>query len=229
MRNLLSIIVLCGLFIPGVSAQKTKLGILAGPDMTTNNSSSRTVTNASNPSRDHNNTINKSFSFFGGMVASVPVSMNIIFRPQLQYIAKGWVTHHDFMDPSVSDYDTKLASHWIELPLNFVYNVPSKNGRFFFGLGPYASYALSATIHDDRESGDRKIEFKKGDATDTIPTANRFDIGANFIAAYEFRNGFFLSLNYSHGFVDFRNDTDDNVQPENKNIVIGLGIGYMFK
>jgi len=222
-------IILSGLFVSSISAQKTRIGILAGPVMTTNNSSSRTVTNPSNPSKDHNNTINSTFSFFGGMVASVPISRNIIFRPQLQYIAKGWVTHHDFVDASVSDYDTKLVSNWIELPLNFVYNVPAKNGRFFFGLGPYVSYALSAKIHDDRESGDRKIEFKKGDVTDSVPTANRFDIGANLIAAYEFRNGFFISLNYSHGFVDFRNDTDDNLQPENKNIVVGLGIGYMFK
>jgi hypothetical protein len=128
------------------------------------------------------------------MVASIPVGKNIIFKPQLQYIAKGWTIHHDFVNRA--DYTTKLVSHWIELPLNFVYAVPAKNGRFFFGLGPQVSCALSAKIHDNSENsekGTRKIEFGEGDDADTIPNANRLDIGMNFIAAYEFRNGFLLA------------------------------------
>src|SRR5678809_1312123 len=114
-------------------------------------------------------------------------------------------------------------------PLNFVYTVPAKNGRFFFGLGPVVAYALSAKLHDSRENMDKEIEFLEGALYDNVPTANRVDIGINFIAEYEFRNGFFASLNYSRGFIDFRNDLDTDINPQNKNIVVGLGIGYMFK
>jgi hypothetical protein len=220
-------LVLSFLIVSHITAQKIKIGIVAGPVMTSTNKSSNSFTNTNDSTRDRTNTVRNNFSFFGGVVAAIPVSKNIIFKPQLQYIAKGWTINHDF--ETREDYETKLVSQWIELPLNFVYTVPAKNGRFFFGLGPYVSCALAAKIHDDRESGAREIEFQKGDLTDTIPSANRIDVGANFIAEYEFRNGFFISLNYSRGFVDFRNDLDDTRNPQNKNMVVGLGIGYMFK
>jgi hypothetical protein len=76
---------------------------------------------------------------------------------------------------------------------------------------------------------DKKVEFGEAILSDIIPQANRLDAGVNFIAAYEFRNGFFINLNYSRGFIDFRNDLDTDINPQNKNIVVGLGIGYMFK
>jgi len=226
MRKLPIICIVFVLLIYDAAAQKIKIGVVAGPAMTSTNKSSNSFT-YTDTTRNHTNRNTNNFSFFGGVVAAIPLSKNIIFKPQLQYIAKGWSINHDFA--TRPDYDTKLVSQWIELPLNFVYTVPAKNGRFFFGLGPYGSYAISAKIHDDRETGDREIQFRDPNETDTVPTANRLDIGANFIAEYEFRNGFFISLNYSRGFVDFRNDLDDTRNPENKNIVVGLGIGFMFK
>ena len=227
MRNHLLIFIIPGLFIASVSAQKVKIGVVAGPVMTTTNRASNSFAYPDDSTRNRATTVESNFSFFGGMVVSIPISKNIVVKPQLQYIVKGWTVNHDFV--SREDYKTKPVSHWIELLLNFVYAVPAKNGRFFFGLGPQASYALSAVLKDSRENMDKKIEFREGDLNDNIPTANRFDVGGNLMAEYEFRNGLFLRLNYSRGFIDFRNDLDQTLNPENKNIVVGLGIGYMFK
>lgn len=227
MRKRLVICVLCSLFISAISAQKIKLGIVAGPVMSTTNRATNSFSNSADSSRDRTNTVKSNFSFFGGMVASIPISKNIIFKPQLQYIIKGWKVDHDFVNRP--DWQTRLVSQWMEMQMNFMYAVPAKNGRFFFGLGPQFSCALSAMHHDSRPGMDEKVEFKKAVIGDNAPQANRFDVGMNFIGEYEFRNGLFTSLNYSRGFIDFRNDLDKDVNPQNKNIVVSLGIGYMFK
>ena len=227
MRKHLLIIILSGLFVSNIAAQKVKIGIVAGPVISSKVKTTTSSVSSGDSSRDRISSPKSSFSFFGGVVAAIPVSKNIIFKPQLQYIAKGWRIEHDRVNRP--HYNTKLVSHWIELPLNFVYTVPAKNGRFFIGLGPYVSCAISGKINDSREGHDKTIEFKKNDSFDSTVTANRIDVGANIIGGYEFRNGLFISLNYSRGFIDFRNDTNEAKNPQNKNIVVGLGIGYMFK
>jgi hypothetical protein len=227
MRKHLLIIILSGLFVSNIAAQKVKIGIVAGPAISSKVKTSTTSVSSGDSSRDRISSPKSSFSFFGGVVAAIPVSKNIIFKPQLQYIVKGWRIEYDRLYRE--DYNTKLVSHWIELPLNFVYTVPAKNGRFFIGLGPYVSCALSGKVNDSREGRDKTIEFKKNDSSNTTVTANRIDAGANIIAGYEFRNGLFISLNYSRGFIDFRNDANEITNPQNKNRVAGLGIGYMFK
>jgi hypothetical protein len=47
------------------------------------------------------------------------------------------------------------------MQMNFVYAVPAKNGRFFFGLGPQISYALSAMQHDSRKAWIKKLNLEK--------------------------------------------------------------------
>ncbi|HEX5150734.1 MAG TPA: porin family protein [Parafilimonas sp.] len=227
MRNLLITLVLSGLIISQTSAQKLKIGIVGGPVMSTTNKATNSYSTTGDSSRDRTVTVKSQVSFFGGVVASMPVGKNIIFKPQLQYIVKGWRVDHDYLNRD--DWHTKLVSQWIEMQMNFLYAVPAKNGRFFFGLGPQVSCALSAMLHDSRPGMDKKIEFEKGEMGDNNPQANRFDVGMNLIGEYEFRKGFFISLNYSRGFIDFRNDLDTDINPQNKNIVVSLGIGYMFK
>jgi hypothetical protein len=146
----------------------------------------------------------------------------------LTYIGKGWKSHRDFV--TETDYETKVTAGNIEIPLDFVYNVPAKRGRFFIGLGPSASFAFSGTLHNAHNTTDIKITFGNGSEgrySDSVVYANRFDIGVNVLGGYEFRSGFFVYLNYSHGFIDFRNDFKGN--PSNKNVVLGLSLGYMFK
>lgn len=230
MKIFLSISIFSFLFIANISAQKIKFGIVAGPASTTSNKGNLTLA-TTDSTKDHSIKTKSNFSFFGGIVASIPLSKTIVFRPQLEYIAKGWTNDVKYTNSPDKNFQTKLTSHWIELPLNFVYTVPAKNGRFLFGLGPYIAFALSAKTTDSREGfPDLTIEFTKSEVGNADGlSANRLDVGANLIASYEFRQGFFINLNYSHGFIDFRNDLDPTKSTSNKNIVVGLGLGYMFK
>jgi len=215
-------------FITSTFAQKFKIGITAGPTIVSNTGSNKTINNGGT-ANDRTVTKSSLVSFKVGIVGSLPISNFISFRPELTYLGKGVKNHHDYV--TGTDFDTKMTSNWIELPLDFVYNIPTKNGRFFIGLGPYVSCALSATLHNTGDTADIKVTFSKapsdaGTSRSAI-YANRIDAGANIIAGYEFRNSIFINLNYSHGFINFRNDIVNS--PSNKNTVLGLSIGYMFK
>ncbi|MEP6597587.1 MAG: porin family protein [Ginsengibacter sp.] len=225
MRSFILIIIFTITTLSAAYSQKIRIGITAGPTISGSTRENIQIKNSTDSSKDHTRSVSSVLSFFGGFVASVPLSKNIIFRPQLQFIQKGWKNHFDF--DNSQDYDARIRAECIDLPLNFVYNVPTKNGRFFIGAGPYLSLALSGNAHNELDNTDTKITFKSADTSGF--SANRFDIGANVIAGYEFRNGFFVSLNYSHGFIDFRTELKNATNPSNKNTVVGLGIGYMFK
>jgi hypothetical protein len=221
-------LLLIAVLITGIAySQKIKFGVVAGPDLANNKRADKIVDN-SGSSNDVKNTFKPIVTFKFGAVASVPMGNFISFRPELTYIGKGWETHHDFS--TATDYSVKVTSNWIEMPLNFVYNIPAKNGRFFIGVGPSVAFAFAGKMHNAGNSYDIKIRFgngQEGRYSDSVIYANRFDIGANALGGYEFRNGFFVELNYSYGFMNFRNDLRNN--PTNKNIVVGLSIGYMFR
>jgi hypothetical protein len=223
MRNPILILILFFAIIFGANAQKTRFGILAGPAII---SSTRENINKNNDQNDHTRSVHSVTSYFVGVVASVPVSKNIIFRPQLEYIQKGWKNHFDYTDNS-QDHDVRIKANCIDVPLNFVYDAPTKSGRFFIGTGPYLSYCLSGNVHNELDATTTDLVFNSSDTTGF--SANRIDVGINVIAGYEFRGGFFLSLNYSHGFVDFRTELKNTANPHNKNTVLGLSLGYMFK
>ncbi len=228
MRSFLLIIILTITTLSAAYSQKIRIGITAGPIFSNNTREDIHITDT-DPTKERTRSSRGVLSYFGGFAASVPLSKNIIFRPQIQYILKGWRNHFDYT--SAADYDSRIKAQCIDLPLNFVYNIPTKNGRFFIGAGPYLSYVLSGNIHDERK-GDSPLTFNSSDTTGNGKPTNRFDIGGNVIAGYEFRNGFFCTINYSHGFRNFRIlDTEQQivVNPSNKNTAVGLGIGYMFK
>lgn len=224
MKKLILILVFLTATSSIIFSQKIRIGIVAGPAISSSTRDNAKV-NTTDSTKDHTRSVSSVLSFFGGIVASIPVSNNITFRPQLQYMEKGWKNHFDFNN--AQDYDTRVRAECIDLPLNFVYNIPTKNGRFFIGAGPYLSIALSGKIHNELDNSTQKLVFSSSDTTGLA--THRLDIGANIIAGYEFRNGFFISLNYAHGFIDFRTKLKNDPNPSNKNTAVGLGIGYMFK
>ena len=70
-----------------------------------------------------------------GTIMDLKLGKSISFRPQLEYIMKG----------NRTVVGEKGSYHYLELPINFVYNVPTKAGRFSFGCGPVLSYMIDGS------------------------------------------------------------------------------------
>ncbi len=168
------------------------------------------------------------FGFLIGGVAEIPVSSNFTFRPELNFIQKGFKESESEAGYS---YETKATASFIELPLNFVYNVAAGSGTFFVGAGPSIGFGIGGKVKSEMsfggetESEETDIKFDGDDeATDDNVHLKSLDFGANILAGYKMSNGLFFSLGYSKGF--------SNLSPyENssfKTSGVQLKVGFMF-
>lgn len=168
---------------------QTNFGIVGGASL------SKTSASGSN---------NQVGAYFGGVV-DLKFGKSGSFRPQLKYIMKG--------ENGVSG---KGAYNYLELPLNILYNIPSKIGRFSIGGGPAISYMASGSW--TAQGGTKeKIYF-------TYDRVNQFDYGLNLQGGLEVKRGLFFTINYTLGLA---NVWQASVIGTNKNRSIGAGIGLM--
>lgn len=144
---------------------------------------------------------------YAGLETDLKLGKLVSVRPQLKYMMKG-----ETIDP-----EGKGSYNYLELPINFVYYIPTNAGRFSVGGGPAVSYMMSGswTLLDGTKE---PIDFD-------FDKVNHFDFGVNAIVNFELKKRIFFSVNYTLGLVDVW--AADYVG-KNKNRTIGLGAGFMF-
>lgn len=166
--------------------------------------------------------------FLAGVLAEVPFGNSINFRPELNYIQKGY-KYDGTTGPVNRTEDVTL--NYVELLLNFVYNVPAGTGNVFFGAGPAFGVGISGKAKttetgEPNETFDIKFDGKKEAAvTDNKVHLKAFDFGGNILAGYKMTNGLFFTLGYTLGF--FNIAPDDEFTYKNSG-GLSLKIGYMF-
>lgn len=163
-------------------------------------------------------TAKSKIGFTAGVTASMPLGQNFSFRPSLNYTQKGGKY-------SESGFTDKTTFNYLELPLNFVYNTSSDNGKFFIGAGPSLSLGLSGKdkYEEAGVSEESDIKFGNGDDDDL----KALDAGINFLAGYEFAGGFFIAANYYAGLSNLAISTaGDNGKMHNR--YFGARVGVMF-
>ena len=122
--------------------------------------------------------------------------------------------------------ETSQTLNYVELPLNFIYNAPAGNGKFFAGLGPVVNYGIS---------GKGKMKMTgESDVSEDINFGNDedqddykpFEFAGNVLAGYEFSNGLFVAASYNAGLsnIAIGGDSDNSL----KNRYFGLRIGFKF-
>lgn len=168
-----------------------------------------------------------------GAVAEIPMSDNIDFRPELNFIQKGYKQDESqtFFGQTVA-YKADATANFIELPLNFVYKVPAGSGSVFFGLGPSFAFGLSGkgeqTATTSGQSTTEKFNIKfdgKNDATDNNFHLKAFDFSGNVLAGYKMPMGLSISAGYSLGFFNL------SVDPANESFKtkgFTVKLGYFF-
>lgn len=203
MKTTLGILATCVIFSFNVQAQIPAVGFTAGAVFAAYKAkdgySSMTSDNKIGPTV--------------GLVAEIPLSPVISFRPEIKYVQKGG----DFTEGGYTD---KVSFSYIEVPFDFVYNTVGSGGSFFAGLGPSVNIGFSGKYTMGSETYD--ISF--GDNSNLKP----LEISANILAGYKFENGFFVSVNYNTGL---NNIVMDDYQSDGKiyNRYFGINIGLMLQ
>lgn len=167
------------------NAQNTRFGFTAGVAFANYKAKADDGTDESSNSKT---------GITAGVLADIPVSKHFSFQPAVNFVQKG--TKDEETSGGVTE-KFKLTVNCIEVPLNFLYNVPGNTGNFFIGAGPSLAFALSGKLKfdDGTNSVTENVKFGSSDNDDM----KGLDLGANFMTGYCFPNGLFLSVNYNMG------------------------------
>jgi len=202
MKKLLLVLSVIFLCTAGTNAQ-TSYGIKAGmafPKVTASSGNTSISTKSTT-------------SFYLAGYLDAPLSHNFSIQPGLALQGKGGkgISINNFEE---FGNNGKLDLMYLELPVNFVYSIPTGNsGNVFIGAGPYAGLGLSAKA----KTGNVKVDVGFGD-----DGFKRFDAGLNFLAGYRLSNGFLINGGYGLGLLDIVGANGASV----KNRVFSIGLGY---
>lgn len=153
-------------------------------------------------------------SFYVTGYADLPVSNNLSVQPGISLQGKGGtVGSGDFG----TSQDVKDDLMYIEVPVNFVYSIPTGNtGNIFLGAGPYAGLGIRAksTQGNLSESG------SFGDAG-----LKSFNAGLNFLTGFKFANGFLINGGYDLGLTNILKDYE-HVSAKTRGFSVGVGFQF---
>jgi hypothetical protein len=169
----------------------------------------------------------KSFGF--GAFAEIYLGPKGSFQPGISYVRKGGTSITDDTDFSsgetVVSHD-KTNFDYLEVPLNFLYNVPLKSGKVFIGMGPYLAMGLSAKNKTDvtsasgnTSSSSQSITFGSG-----VNELKRMDLGINALAGFRFDSGLEIGGGMGFGLSNLSNVS--SVKTHNQ--TISISAGYFF-
>ncbi len=189
------------------------------------------------------------FGFLLGVVAQVPLSSSLSFRPELNFIQKGSKQNESSTETFGGSTITSVGKaeitlNFIELPLNIVYSVPAGTGTAFFGAGPSIGYGLSGKSKSDftvtttqtgqptetiteSDKSDVKFDGKKDEdvaANDNNAHFKALDFGGNIMAGYKLTNGMYINVGYTMGFSNLNSNANESFKTKG----FQVKLGYMF-
>ena len=194
-----------------IQDQHTRVGLFGGP----------TYANMFKKVGGEKSSSDYVFGATGGILLDVPMQRYGSFQPGLNYVGKN--SKDEIVNSSGEHIKTQTTLNYLELPLNVLFRIPAGSGKATVGTGVAAAVALSGKM---KSSGQMTNETKKltfGD--NTTNDYARYDFGINALAGYEFKNNFFVTLNYNIGIqrLFVGGDPDDKLY----NRYFALRVGYL--
>ncbi len=123
-------------------------------------------------------------------------------------------------DRKTAGVTSKTRYFDVEIPVYVVGQMKLANdSRMYIGVGPYASYGISAR---NRTAG-TNLYKKNGD---NAAHMKRLDAGLAGMIGYEFSNGLQVNASYKYGLLNVLDGGENGGKMKNQ--VISLGLGYRF-
>jgi hypothetical protein len=174
--------------------------------------------------------------FTAGIMAEIPLKSGFAFRPELNYIQKGFITEGSLYDLELLGIDIPIGAkaktrfNHIEMPLLMKYSIGSDMAKVYFIAGPNISYAANAHV---RPVANLLLAFN-------LPKVNinldndiyrRFEVSGTIGAGGEFKAGagkIFADARYTMGFTNLFDNPIVDVRTKNQGINISAGYAYVF-
>lgn len=160
-----------------------------------------------------------------GLVTQIPLAKKVLFRPELNFIQKGYSA--DIVGEKI-----EATLNYFELPLNLVFDITTV-GRttLFLGGGPSLGFGVSGNIKFNigTTSGSSEVKFDGDESnSDNYTHLKGTDFGGNLLAGIKLKGGVALSLGYAIGFsniVPGTNPADGTLKTNGLNFKLGYLIG----
>lgn len=155
-----------------------------------------------------------------GFLVDVPIVSGLHFRPELNFTQKGSTIKGVY---PFGTYTDKYQFNYLDLPLNFTYNIEAGPGSVFVGLGPMIGFGFGGKVKSE-DNGDTetwKIKFDGKTTNDEYYHFKAIDFNLNTIAGYQLNMGPFISFGYNMGFNDI--DPFDEYEWKNRSFFVKLG------
>jgi hypothetical protein len=155
----------------------------------------------------------KNTSFHAGIFYQKNINKYFAVQPALLFSVRGG---------KIKNIDSTINARLmnIELPINFLYLYKG----LVFGAGPNFSYGLNGKLKSnskERNAYNASESFER--------TLKRFELGGNFMIGYTFKQGVFITANFSRGFTNiYKGDgsAPNNIRAGTR--TFGVSLGYMF-
>ena len=196
--------------ISGMS-QKSRVGVQGGFSVAHLN------TTINGTKEDNHSLIGLTF----GMLVDVPVSRNIVFRPNLNYVQKGkWLHTGGGINRAKVTDELRHA----EMSLNFLYKISGGDGSFYFGLGPSVDFNVPSKRITKKNQIKTTTDINFGNTNSE--NYRGFNYGANILAGVGLSKSLFLAANYNQGL---RNLFTGTTKGKIRSSYFGLQLGYLVK
>jgi hypothetical protein len=148
-----------------------------------------------------------------GIVSEIGISDRFALRPSLNFMKRGVKMTGKSVNPEgpgnvEATMDANL--NYLELPVVLAYNIPLKDSKVYFGLGPQAGYGIygksKMTYSIISPNGpvlnetEKVASFKKEDKGGV--GFKRFDVSATALAGIQFNSGLFVNASGIYGLTD---------------------------
>jgi len=203
--NICVIVILLSCF--QLSAQNAHIGVRGG----------YSISNWSGLVFDIGQEVSNISGFHGGIYIKVNFSDAIAIEPGIQYSQQGYKLSGTIEDSDGNDVTGELESSiaylHVPIPVKFIFS------GFHIGVGPYASFLLSA----NDEIFVQGVSIEKADSKEFIQDV---DFGLTGSVGYEFKFGLNLQASYDLGLYNVVAIEGYNSWSDAKNRVLKFSVGY---
>lgn len=162
----------------------------------------------------------------GGIVAQYDFSEKLSLRTGVNYLQHG-IKLNATIDPDVTaKAENKL--HYLQLPVNVLYNFPVGNSKIYAGAGGFINYGISGeslqTVRERDNDGTITVTTEKLKAfkkeADNGAGLKKVDAGVGALAGIRLDNGIFANVGYQ---LSLTNSSDDNGKYKNRGLQLSVG------
>lgn len=211
MKKLLLLLFIVGYSVQGLFAQFS-IGPELGMNLSTINETTPSGTTTLNGLNGLALSYNYTYGARAGVMMEYGITDDIAVQSGVYYSMLGAkITAQNLVYQGIKSSvgESSKNINYFSVPVYAVYKADAGKGRFFVGLGMYASFGVGGIVKTGAinldtlgtyPSSSRNVTFGSDSAS-----VKALDYGIGAITGYQFENGFILRLGYNYGLANYSN------------------------